>query len=79
MRLNPLTVNIIAIKRQIGKIAEPFLHLTSWNLSSTEYDLNSKWKVSAVDDCIAKVSVKKKKGKAPWITQELILLCREKR
>ena len=60
------------------------LHLAPWHLSSTEHDMDSKWQVwkdllaSAVDDSIPKVGAKRRQN-APWITRELILLCRKKR
>ncbi|CAB4007895.1 Hypothetical predicted protein [Paramuricea clavata] len=61
------------------------LHLAPWHLSTTEHDMDSKWQVwkdllaSAVDDSIPKVGAAKKRQNAPWITRELILLCRKKR
>ena len=60
------------------------LDIVPWNFSLQEVDTNGKWQMwkdllmSAVDDCIPKVSGKKKTN-PPWTTHELISLCRKKK
>jgi hypothetical protein len=59
---------------------------TPWHLVSLEEEVNNCWLQwkdlfqAAVDDCIPKVNVKRNKTlHAPWISKELILLCRKKK
>ena len=55
-----------------------------WHFSLAEQDINSKWQawkdwsLAAVDDCIPKVSAKRK-WNIPWITQIFILFCKKKK
>ena len=57
---------------------------TPWNCAFLQDDINYAWAswkdllFNAVDVCIPKINAKKKSN-APWITRELILLCRMKK
>ena len=70
-------------KAEWGNLKDLLLHIP-WNYASIDDNIDDSWiawkdfLLAAVDDCIPRVDVKKKPD-TPWISKELIGLCRKKK